>query len=101
MLYSFYFALEISSLTNLKLCDVREVEEKRTVVDGNVDEIAKELQRLEGKKFYLEEDKTDLSGALDRQRHIFESKVIDSLLLKASPALACDVFVYCICLFIS
>lgn len=76
MLYSFYFALEISSLTNLKLCDVREVEEKRTVVDGNVDEIAKELQRLEGKKFYLEEDKTDLSGALDRQRHIFESKVL-------------------------
>lgn len=76
MLYSFYFALEISSLTNLKLCDVREVEEKRTVVDGNVDEIAKELQRLEGKKFCLEEDKTDLSGALDRQRHIFESKVL-------------------------
>lgn len=76
MLYSFYFALEISSLTNLKLCDVREVEEKRTVVDGNVDEVAKELQRLEGKKFYLEEDKTDLSGALDRQRHIFESKVL-------------------------
>lgn len=56
------------------LCD-REVEEKRSNLDGNVDEIAKELQRMEGKKHYLEEEKTDLSEALDRQRHIFESKV--------------------------
>ena len=30
---------------------------------------------MEGKKHYLEEEKTDLSEALDRQRHIFESKV--------------------------
>lgn len=53
----------------------REVEEKRSNLDGNVDEIAKELQRMENKKNYLEEEKTDLSEALDRQRHIFESKV--------------------------
>lgn len=52
------------------------MEEKRSNLDGNVDEIAKELQRMEGKKHYLEEEKTDLSEALDRQRHIFESKVI-------------------------
>ena len=51
------------------------MEEKRSNLDGNVDEIAKELQRMEGKKQYLEEEKTDLSEALDRQRHIFESKV--------------------------
>lgn len=55
----------------------REVEEKRSNLDGNVDEIAKELQRMEGKKQYLEEEKTDLSEALDRQRHLFESKVIE------------------------
>ena len=53
------------------------MEEKRSNLDGNVDEIAKELQRMEGKKQYLEEEKTDLSEALDRQRHIFESKVIE------------------------
>lgn len=53
----------------------REIEEKRSNLDGNIDEIAKELQRMEGKKHYLEEEKTDLSEALDRQRHIFESKV--------------------------
>ena len=70
----------------MELCNVREVEEKRTILDGNVDEIAKDLQRLEGKKFYLEEEKTDLSGALDKQRLIFESKVINSLQLKASSA---------------
>ena len=51
------------------------MEEKRSSLDGNVDEIAKELQRMEGKKHYLEEEKMDLSEALDRQRHIFESKV--------------------------
>lgn len=66
----------------LKLCNIelflfREVEEKRSNMDGNVDEIAKELQRMEGKKQYLEEEKTDLSEALDRQRHLFESKVIE------------------------
>lgn len=55
----------------------REVEEKRSNLDGNVDEIAQELQRMEGKKQYLEEEKTDLSEALDRQRHLFESKVIE------------------------
>lgn len=53
----------------------REIEEKRSNLDGNIDEIAKELQRMEGKKHYLEAEKTDLSEALDRQRHIFESKV--------------------------
>ena len=53
----------------------RENEEKRANLDGNVNEVTKELQRMESKKHYLEEDKTDLSEALDRQRHIFESKV--------------------------
>ena len=53
------------------------MEEKRSNLDGNVDEIAKELQRMEDKKQYLEEEKTDLSEALDRQRHLFESKVIE------------------------
>ena len=60
---------------NIELILFRDVEEKRSNLDGNVDEIAKELQRMEGKKQYLEEEKTDLSEALDRQRHIFESKV--------------------------
>ena len=62
---------------NIELFLFREVEEKRSNLDGNVDEIAKELQRMEGKKQYLEEEKTDLSEALDRQRHLFESKVIE------------------------
>ena len=62
---------------NIELLLFREVEEKRSNLDGNVDEIAKELQRMEGKKQYLEEEKTDLSEALDRQRHLFESKVIE------------------------
>lgn len=53
----------------------RENEEKRANLDGNVSEVTKELQRMESKKHYLEEEKTDLSEALDRQRHIFESKV--------------------------
>ena len=53
----------------------RENEEKRANLDGNVSEVTKELQRMESKKHYLDEEKTDLSEALDRQRHIFESKV--------------------------
>ena len=53
----------------------RENEEKRANLDGNVSEVTKELQRMESKKHYLGEEKTDLSEALDRQRHIFESKV--------------------------
>ena len=51
----------------------RENEEKRANLDGNVSEVTKELQRMESKKHYLEEEKTDLAEALDRQRHIFES----------------------------
>ena len=53
------------------------MEEKRSSLDGNVEDIAKDLQRLESKRLYLEEEKTDLSEALDRQRHLFESKVKD------------------------
>ena len=44
---------------------------------------------MENKKQYLEEEKTDLSEALDRQRHIFESKVF----LKTSYSTS--KFVYC------
>lgn len=51
------------------------MDEKRSNLDGNIDEISKELQRTEGKKQYLEDEKKDLSEALDKQRHIFESKV--------------------------
>ena len=69
---------------------LREVEEKRSNLDGNVDEIAKELQRMEGKKQYLDEEKTDLSEALDRQRHLFESKVIE----QDKFMYLVDVFVY-------
>lgn len=68
------------------------MEEKRSNLDGNVDEIAKELQRMEGKKQYLEEEKTDLSEALDRQRHIFESKVNEQG--KFLHSMCCRVFVY-------
>ena len=72
---------EVKEKNCIKLYDTelflfREVEEKRSNLDGNVEEIAKELQRMEGKKQYLEDEKTDLSEALDRQRHLFESKVI-------------------------
>ena len=66
------------------MCLSREVEEKRSNLDGNVDEIAKELQRMENKKHYLEEEKTDLSEALDRQRHIFESKVTKQPYIRSS-----------------
>ena len=53
----------------------REVEDKRQQLDENLDDIARELQSMEGTKHFLEDEKTDLSEALDRQRHIFESKV--------------------------
>ena len=55
------------------------MDEKRSNLDGNIDEISKELQRTEGKKQYLEDEKKDLSEALDKQRHIFESKVYGTL----------------------
>lgn len=64
----------ITKQTDLLTRQLRENEEKRANLDGNVSEVTKELQRMESKKHYLEEEKTDLSEALDRQRHIFESK---------------------------
>ena len=82
----------VLKLHNVELILFRDVEEKRSNMDGNVDEIAKELQRMEGKKQYLEEEKTDLSEALDRQRHIFESKVNEQG--KCLHCMCCSVFVY-------
>lgn len=52
----------------------REIDEKRAALDSNIGDINKELQSIENKKQNFEDEKTELSIGLDRQRHTNESK---------------------------
>lgn len=40
------------------------------------------VQRIEGRRTYLEDEKQELSEALDKQRHTYESKVSYTLLTR-------------------
>ncbi|EDO49671.1 predicted protein [Nematostella vectensis] len=64
----------ISKQIDLISRQYKDVEDKRKGLDGDIEEIVKELQRLDGRRTYLEDEKMELSEALDRQRHTYESK---------------------------
>ncbi|CAB4038185.1 Hypothetical predicted protein, partial [Paramuricea clavata] len=53
---------------------LKEIDEKRKSFESSISDVNKELQLLENRKQCLDDEKMELSIALDRQRHTNESK---------------------------